>query len=55
MQLKSMGRLPDDVAAGGSPEGPAPEYIAEAATPSEDVWAREQAAYRARNQAGRGD
>jgi hypothetical protein len=49
MQMEAMGRLPEDVAAGGSMQEPTPEYIAEAATPSEDVWAREQARYRAKN------
>src|SRR5450755_3899953 len=38
----------------GSPQ-PAPEYIAEAATPSEDAWAREQARYRAKNESDRHD
>jgi hypothetical protein len=50
MQMDAMGRLPEDVAAGGSRHDPAPEYIAEAATPSEDVWARVQAEYRAKNE-----
>jgi hypothetical protein len=45
-----MGRLPEDVAAGGSPRDSAPEYIAEAATPSEDVWVRVQAEYRGKNE-----
>jgi hypothetical protein len=49
MQMESMGRLPNDVAAGGPEQAPTPEYIAEAATPSEDVWQREQALYRAKN------
>ena len=50
VQMQSMGRLPENVAAGGSAEGPAPEYIAEATTPSEDAWAREQERYRAKNE-----
>lgn len=50
MQIESMGRLPEDVAAGGSAQVPAPEYIAEAATPSEDAWAREEERYRAKNE-----
>lgn len=50
MQIESMGRLPEDVAAGGPAQAPVPEYVAEAATPSEDVWAREQERYRAKNQ-----
>jgi hypothetical protein len=45
-----MGRLPEDVAAGGSTAGPAAEYIAEATTPSEDVWARAQERYRAKDE-----
>ena len=45
-----MGRLPEDVAAGGPQAEPTPEYIAEAATPSEEMWAREQARYRAKNE-----
>lgn len=49
-----MGRLPSDVAAGGPEPAPSPEYIAEAATPSEDVWEREQARYRAKNEANPG-
>ncbi len=51
MQLESVGRLPDDVAAGRSEQEPAPEYIAEAAAPSDDEWEREQARYRAKNEA----
>jgi hypothetical protein len=51
MQLESMGKLPEAVAAGGPEQGSTPEYIAEAATPSEDVWAREQARYPAKNEA----
>jgi len=50
MQMESMGRLPEDIAAGGSADAPAPDYIAEAATPSEDVWAREQERYRAKDE-----
>ena len=50
MQMETLGRLPGDVAAGGPQADPAPEYIAEAATPSEDVWARVQARYRAKNE-----
>lgn len=45
------GSVPGDLAAGRS-EQPAPDYIAEATTPSEDDWAREQAAYRAKNDRG---
>lgn len=52
MQMEAMGRLPEDVAAGGSRHDPAPEYIAQAATPSEDLWARVQAEYRAKNDEG---
>ena len=50
VQMQSMGRLPEDVAAGGSTAGPAAEYIAEATTPSEDVWARAQERYRAKDE-----
>jgi hypothetical protein len=50
MQAEAMGRLPEDVAAGGPQEEPAPEYIQEAATPTEDMWAREQERYRAKNE-----
>ncbi|MGA2927652.1 MAG: hypothetical protein ABSG43_16980 [Solirubrobacteraceae bacterium] len=41
--------MPTDVADAGSSAEPGPEYIAEAATPSEDIWAREAALYRAKN------
>lgn len=50
MQNASDGRLPDNLAAGDGSQQPAPEYVAEAATPSEDAWAREQALYRAKNE-----
>ena len=36
--------------AASSVQDPTPEYIAEATTPSEDVWAREQELYRAKNE-----
>jgi hypothetical protein len=49
MQTQARGRLPTDVADAGSSAEPGPEYIAEAATPSEDIWAREAALYRAKN------
>jgi hypothetical protein len=49
MQDAAMGRLPDGVA-DGDPGAPAPEYVAEATTPSDDVWAREQAHYREKNE-----
>ncbi len=55
MQVRSFGRLPEDVAAGGPEHEPTPEYIAEATTPSEEAWAREQALYRAKEEAERGD
>jgi hypothetical protein len=46
MQMESMGRVPADIAGPGTDRVPEPEYIAEAAETSEDVWAREQARYR---------
>jgi len=48
VQMMAKGGLPEDVAAGGQQHEPVPEYIAGAATPSEDMWAREQARYRAK-------
>jgi hypothetical protein len=49
MQDAEMGRLPSDVA--DDDEGaPAPQYIPEATTPSEELWARERARYRAKNE-----
>jgi hypothetical protein len=50
MQNASVGRLPENLAEGDGSQQPAPEYIAEAAPPSEDAWAREQALYRAKNE-----
>ena len=50
MRNASVGRLPENLAEGNGSPQPAPEYIAEAATPSEDALAREQARYRAKNQ-----
>jgi hypothetical protein len=50
LQMEAMGRLPGDVASSGSRHEPAPEYIAEAATPSEELWARMQAEYREKNE-----
>jgi hypothetical protein len=55
MQNASVGRLPENLAEGDRSSQPAREYIAEAATPSEDGWAREQALYRAKNESGRHD
>ncbi|HWD63770.1 MAG TPA: hypothetical protein VG405_01225 [Solirubrobacteraceae bacterium] len=52
LQFESMGRLPPDAAAGPSEHDPAPEYIAEAGKPAEDVWEREEARYRAKNGPG---
>jgi hypothetical protein len=49
MQTQARGRLPTGVAEAGNSAEPDPEYIAEAATPTEDVWAREAALYRAKN------
>ncbi len=43
------GSVPSDIAAGRFRE-PTPDYIAETTTPSEDLWAREQASYRAKNE-----
>jgi hypothetical protein len=49
--MTSVGDLAEDVAAGRGPQHePAPEYIADAPTPSEEVWAREQALYREKNE-----
>jgi hypothetical protein len=53
MQMESMGRLPNEVAAGTPAQQSATEYIAEAGTPSEDAWAREWARYGARDAAAR--
>jgi hypothetical protein len=55
MQAMTGGRLPEDVAAGGPAQQPTPEYIAEAGAPSEDVWAREEALYRAKDAEERRD
>lgn len=55
MQNASVGRLPENLAEGDESRQPAPEYIAEAATPSEDAWAREQARYRAKDESDRHD
>jgi len=49
-----MGRLPGGTATGGPQQQPAPDYIAEAATPSEDAWTREQERYRAKDEEERG-
>lgn len=50
MQLEAVGRLPQDMAQGGKAPEPAPEYIAEAAAPSEELWAHEQELYRLKQQ-----
>ena len=50
MQLEAVGRLPQDLAEGGRAPAPAPDYIPEAAVPSEDVWARERELYRLKQQ-----
>jgi hypothetical protein len=55
MQNAWVGKLPENLADGDPSPQPAPEYIAEAATPSEDACAREQALYRAKNESGRDD
>jgi hypothetical protein len=49
-QLWSQGRMPEDAAAGGAQNQATSEYIAEAETPSEAVWEREQALYRSKNE-----
>ena len=46
MQDAAFGRLPEDLAEGGGGSQPAPEYIAEASTPSEGAWERERQRYR---------
>ncbi len=52
MQLEAIGRLPQDAAEGdGTPE-PSPEYVREAAEPTEGVWAREQELYRRKQEKG---
>lgn len=48
MQDKSLGRLPGNVAAGGRPEEPAPDYIPAAEPVPEEVWEREAARYSAK-------
>ncbi len=45
-QMEGVGMLPQDLAAGDLTS----DYIAEAATPSDEAWAREQARYRAKNE-----
>jgi hypothetical protein len=40
----------EEVAAGDPQHQPTPEYIAEPGTPSEELWAREEARYRAKNE-----
>lgn len=49
MEIAAEGRLPQDVVDGGAADEPAPEYIAEAAKPSEADWEREIAHYREKN------
>ena len=49
IQAGSRDELPSDVVTGVA-QDPPPEYIEEAATPSEDAWAREEARYRAKNE-----
>ena len=46
MQDAAFGRLPEDLAEGGGGSQPAPEYIAEASTPSEGAWECERQRYR---------
>jgi hypothetical protein len=46
----SLGQLSEGVLAGGPEHEPAPDYVAEASTPSEEAWAREEARYRAKNE-----
>jgi hypothetical protein len=50
MQVAASGRLPEDVVAGGRTREPSPEYIGEAAEPSEEVWAHEEELYRRRRE-----
>jgi hypothetical protein len=49
MDMAAMGRLPKDVAEAGLEKDPPSEYIAEAGTPSDDAWVREEARYREKN------
>ncbi len=46
MQTEAIGRLPTDMAHGSQAPKPSPEYIEQAAEPSDDAWAREQELYR---------
>jgi hypothetical protein len=55
MQNAAVGKLPESLAEGDGSTQPAAEYVAEATTPSEDAWAREQALYRAKNESDRHD
>jgi hypothetical protein len=48
MQIEAIGRLPQTTAEGEGTTEPAPEYIREAAEPSEDMWAHEQELYRSK-------
>jgi hypothetical protein len=52
MQDATFGRLPEDVAEGSGEPQPAPEYIAEASTPSEVAWERERQRYREKYESG---
>lgn len=44
--MEGIGRLPEDLTA----DDLTSDYIAEAATPSDEAWAREQERYRAKNE-----
>ncbi len=52
VQVEAIGRLPQGMAEDGRTPEPSPDYIREAAEPSEDVWAREQELYRRKQEQG---
>jgi hypothetical protein len=55
MQNASVGRLPENLAEGNGAPQPAPEYIAEVSTPSEDRVGERAGLYRAKNESDRHD
>lgn len=49
LRIRARSDLPSDML-GEAPQDPTPEYIEEVGTPSEDVWAREEALYQEKNE-----
>jgi hypothetical protein len=51
LSVDTLGRLPGDLAEGGQPPEPAPEYIQDGTEPSAEAWEHEREARAAQEEA----